>query len=100
MTPLQSPGGSAAASRNSSPGFPFNRRQTGQGRFQIGADEESEEEDEQQTPHQETEPEVDDGHDTEVDVVVDVQVPIWTAPTHTVHPVFVNHKIKWSAFIK
>ncbi|GAA5831217.1 hypothetical protein JCM5353_007384 [Sporobolomyces roseus] len=100
MTPLSSPGGSAAASRNSSPGFPFNRRQTGQGRFQIGADEESEEEDEQQTPHQETEPEVDDGHDTEVDVVVDVQVPIWTAPTHTVHPVFVNHKIKWSAFIK
>ncbi|KAK4703989.1 arrestin-related trafficking adapter 4/5/7, partial [Phenoliferia sp. Uapishka_3] len=38
--------------------------------------------------------------DTEVDVVVDVPIPVWTAPTHTVHPVFINHKIKWSAFIK
>lgn len=38
--------------------------------------------------------------DTEVDVVVDVPIPAWTAPTHTVHPVFINHKIKWSAFIK
>ncbi|GAA5879587.1 hypothetical protein JCM16303_003264 [Sporobolomyces ruberrimus] len=100
MTPLESPGRSAATSRTSSPGFPFNRRQTGQGRFQIGADDESEDEEEQQTPHPAEEPEEDDGQDTEVDVVVDVQVPIWTAPTHTVHPVFVNHKIKWSAFIK
>lgn len=37
---------------------------------------------------------------TEIDIVVDVPLPIWTTPTHTVHPVFVNHKIKWSAFIK
>ncbi|ORY89683.1 hypothetical protein BCR35DRAFT_300097 [Leucosporidium creatinivorum] len=44
--------------------------------------------------------EVDDGQDTEVDVVVDVPVPVWTAPSHTVHPCFINHKIKWSAFIK
>lgn len=43
---------------------------------------------------------VDDGTDTEVDVVVDVPLPIWTAPTHTVFPCFINHKIKWSAFIK
>jgi hypothetical protein len=97
MTPLDSPRG--GNSRTSSPGFPFNRRPTGQGRFQIGADDESDEE-EEQTPHPEEQPEEDDGQDTEVDVVVDVQVPIWTAPTHTVHPVFVNHKIKWSAFIK
>ncbi|GAA5948720.1 hypothetical protein JCM3765_004984 [Sporobolomyces pararoseus] len=97
MTPLESP--RTGNSRTSSPGFPFNRRPTGQGRFQIGADDESDEE-EEQTPQPEEEPEEDDGQDTEVDVVVDVQVPIWTAPTHTVHPVFVNHKIKWSAFIK
>ncbi|GAA6005515.1 hypothetical protein JCM11491_003669 [Sporobolomyces phaffii] len=99
MTPLESPGRSATTSRTNSPGFPFNRRPPGQGRFQIGADDESEDEEEQETPQPE-EPEEDDGQDTEVDVVVDVQVPIWTAPTHTVHPVFVNHKIKWSAFIK
>lgn len=43
---------------------------------------------------------IDDGIDTEVDVVVDVPIPVWTAPTHTVFPVFINHKIKWSAFIK
>ncbi|GAA6064597.1 hypothetical protein JCM10212_000508 [Sporobolomyces blumeae] len=99
MTPLESPRGGSP--RNGSPGFPFNRRPTGQGRFHFGADdEESEEEEEQPTPNQEPEQEEDDGQDTEVDVVVDVQVPIWTAPTHTVHPVFVNHKIKWSAFIK
>lgn len=46
------------------------------------------------------EEEVDDGLDTEIDIVVDVPIPIWTAPTHTVHPVFINHKLKWSAFIK
>lgn len=46
------------------------------------------------------EQEIDDGHDTEVDVVVDVPIPAWTAPSHTVHPCFINHKIKWSAFIK
>lgn len=37
---------------------------------------------------------------TEIDVVIDIPLPVWTTPTHTVHPVFVNHKIKWSAFIK
>lgn len=45
-------------------------------------------------------PEEDLDIDTEVDVVVDVPIPVWTSPTHTVHPVFINHKIKWSAFIK
>lgn len=38
--------------------------------------------------------------DTEVDVVIDVPVPSWTTPSHSVHPCFVSHKIKWSAFIK
>lgn len=43
---------------------------------------------------------IDDGIATEVDVVVDVHIPICTTPSHSVHPVFVNHKIKWSAFIR
>lgn len=87
-------------------GFPFDRpARTGRrARFQLGAEDEDEAED-PATPHPMNaalpdEPEVDDGQDTEVDVVVDVQIPIWTAPSHSVHPVFVNHKIKWSAFIK
>ncbi|SGY13409.1 BQ5605_C010g05854 [Microbotryum silenes-dioicae] len=46
------------------------------------------------------EPLVDDGQDTEVDVVIEVPVPVWTCPTHNVHPCFVSHKIKWSAFIR
>jgi hypothetical protein len=51
----------------------------------------------------EGEPEVNEADleiDTEVDVVIDVPVPAWTTPSHSVHPCFVNHKIKWSAFIK
>lgn len=42
----------------------------------------------------------DDGLDTEIDVVVEIPVPLWTVPSHAVYPVFVTHKIKWSAFIK
>ncbi|GAA5912670.1 hypothetical protein JCM8208_007723 [Rhodotorula glutinis] len=87
-------------------GFPFDRaaRSGRRARFQLGAEDEDESED-LATPHPMNpatpdEPLVDDGQDTEVDVVVDVQVPIWTAPSHSVHPIFVNHKIKWSAFIK
>lgn len=45
-------------------------------------------------------PIVDDGVDVEIDVVVDVDIPPWTTPSHSVHPIFITHKIKWSAFIK
>lgn len=74
-------------------GFPFAPRQTPLRQDLAGEGEDGAEDCEEEEL-------VDDGQDTEVDVVVDVPVPIWTAPTHTVHPCFVNHKIKWSAFIK
>ncbi|KAM0789574.1 hypothetical protein ACM66B_000383 [Microbotryomycetes sp. NB124-2] len=48
----------------------------------------------------EAEVEEDDGQDTEIDVNIDVPLPIWTAPSHSVFPCFITHKIKWSAFIK
>ncbi|KAL8292022.1 hypothetical protein RQP46_001488 [Phenoliferia psychrophenolica] len=79
--------GDATASGSGS-GWPFGRQSTGS----AGEGEEDE--------RVETGPEADIELDTEVDVVVDVPIPAWTAPTHTVHPVFINHKIKWSAFIK
>ncbi|GAA6021801.1 hypothetical protein JCM10207_002066 [Rhodosporidiobolus poonsookiae] len=97
--------GSAMSPANELPsnngGFPFHPRGR-RAKFQLGAEADEADEEEQPQPQQEEEPaeEVDDGQDTEVDVVVDVQVPIWTAPSHTVHPIFINHKIKWSAFIK
>ncbi|KAK4054144.1 hypothetical protein OIV83_001169 [Microbotryomycetes sp. JL201] len=48
----------------------------------------------------EAEIEEDDGQDTEIDVNIDVPLPVWTAPSHSVFPCFITHKIKWSAFIK
>ncbi|BGP17069.1 hypothetical protein JCM10213_000293 [Rhodosporidiobolus nylandii] len=82
-------------------GFPF-RPQARRPKFQLGGDSTDDGHGEEDEPEEEEEEqeEEDDGQDTEVDVVVDVQVPIWTAPSHTVHPIFINHKIKWSAFIK
>ncbi|GAA5992336.1 hypothetical protein JCM10908_000433 [Rhodotorula pacifica] len=97
-------GARTPATERNTDGYPFHQTRNGRrARFQLGA--EDEDEDHQPNPTQaSTEagpaPEEDDGQDTEVDVVVDVQVPVWTAPSHAVHPVFVNHKIKWSAFIK
>jgi hypothetical protein len=44
--------------------------------------------------------EYDDGIATEVDVVIDIPIPFHTCPTHSVHPILINHKIKWSAFIR
>ncbi|GAA6007627.1 uncharacterized protein JCM10292_002831 [Rhodotorula paludigena] len=92
-----------ATDRSGASGYPFPRNGGANGRrarFQLGAEEEEEEEDHSASGQPADALAEDDGQDTEVDVVVDVQVPIWTAPSHTVHPVFVNHKIKWSAFIK
>ncbi|BGP32942.1 hypothetical protein JCM10296v2_004728 [Rhodotorula toruloides] len=89
--------------RGEETGYPFTagRASRPRARFQLGPEDEDEEEElHQPHPAHEEHEEVDDGQDTEIDVVVDVQIPIWTAPSHAVHPVFVNHKIKWSAFIK
>ncbi|BGO92265.1 hypothetical protein NBRC10512_001189 [Rhodotorula toruloides] len=89
--------------RGDETGYPFSvgRASRPRARFQLGPEDEDEEEElHQPHPAHEEHEEVDDGQDTEIDVVVDVQIPIWTAPSHAVHPVFVNHKIKWSAFIK
>lgn len=42
----------------------------------------------------------DDGVDTEIDIVVEIPIPPFTTPSHHVHPIFVSHKLKWSAFIR
>lgn len=93
-----------AIERGGNDGYPFHMTRPGRrARFQLGADEEDDDAHAHNPTQASTEAgpaEEDDGQDTEVDVVVDVQVPVWTAPSHSVHPVFVNHKIKWSAFIK
>lgn len=92
---------SPATDRGANDGYPFHTSRGGRrARFQLGADEDEEDHNPTQASTEAGPVEEDDGQDTEVDVVVDVQVPIWTAPSHAVHPVFVNHKIKWSAFIK
>ncbi|GAA5972647.1 hypothetical protein JCM8115_006459 [Rhodotorula mucilaginosa] len=95
-------GARTPASERNGDGYPFLQSRNGRrARFQLGADEEDEDHQNPTQASTEAGPvEEDDGQDTEVDVVVDVQVPVWTAPSHAVHPVFVNHKIKWSAFIK
>ncbi|GAA6051086.1 hypothetical protein JCM3770_004705 [Rhodotorula araucariae] len=102
-TPIHSGARTPMGELGGAGGFPFAARSGRRARFQLGAEEEDDDE-EHHTPQPAPEPtdeaDEDDGQDTEVDVVVDVHVPIWTAPSHSVHPVFVNHKIKWSAFIK
>lgn len=37
--------------------------------------------------------------DGEVDTMVSIPLPTWTTPSHSIHPVFVSHKIKWSCVI-
>lgn len=37
--------------------------------------------------------------DDEVDTMITIPVPSWTTPSHSIHPVFVTHKIKWSCAI-
>lgn len=37
--------------------------------------------------------------DEEIDTMITVPVPSWTTPGHSVYPVFVTHKIKWSCAI-
>jgi hypothetical protein len=37
--------------------------------------------------------------DDEVNTSFTVTVPPWTTPSHSVHPVFITHKIKWSCSI-
>lgn len=91
--PVHGTGTPIGAPEGSSGGFPGLRAPRGRLSDLAGEGEGDEAE-------REEEELVDDGQDTEVDVVVDVPVPVWTAPSHTVHPCFINHKIKWSAFIK
>ncbi|KAJ9107548.1 hypothetical protein QFC21_001007 [Naganishia friedmannii] len=37
--------------------------------------------------------------DDEVDTMITIPVPSWTTPSHSIHPVYVTHKIKWSCAI-
>ena len=37
--------------------------------------------------------------DDEVDTSISIPIPPWTNATHSVHPVFITHKIKWSCSI-
>lgn len=37
--------------------------------------------------------------DDEVNTSISIPVPAFTTPSHTIHPVFVTHKIKWSCSI-
>ena len=37
--------------------------------------------------------------DGEIDTMISIPLPVWTTPSHAVHPVFVTHKIKWSCVI-
>lgn len=40
------------------------------------------------------------GEDVDVDAVIEIPVPLSATPSHSLEPVLVSHKIKWSAFIK
>jgi hypothetical protein len=37
--------------------------------------------------------------DDEVNTSFTITIPTWTTPSHSVHPVFITHKIKWSCSI-
>jgi hypothetical protein len=37
--------------------------------------------------------------DEEINTMITIPVPSWTTPSHSIHPVFVTHKIKWSCAI-
>ncbi|KAJ9123207.1 hypothetical protein QFC22_001400 [Naganishia vaughanmartiniae] len=37
--------------------------------------------------------------DDEVDTMITIPIPSWTTPSHSIHPVYVTHKIKWSCAI-
>lgn len=37
--------------------------------------------------------------DDEVNTQFSIPIPAWTTPSHTVHPIFVSHKLKWSCAI-
>ncbi|KAK9898768.1 hypothetical protein P389DRAFT_38550 [Cystobasidium minutum MCA 4210] len=40
------------------------------------------------------------GEEVDVDAVIEVPIPLHASPSHSLEPVLVSHKIKWSAFIK
>ncbi|KGB77670.1 hypothetical protein CNBG_3508 [Cryptococcus deuterogattii R265] len=37
--------------------------------------------------------------DEEVDTFFNVPIPAWVTPSHSIHPVFITHKIKWACSI-
>ncbi len=37
--------------------------------------------------------------DNEINTMITIPIPVWTTPSHSVHPVQVSHKIKWSCAI-
>lgn len=37
--------------------------------------------------------------DDEVNTAISIRVPAWTTPSHSIHPLFVTHKLKWSCTI-
>jgi hypothetical protein len=37
--------------------------------------------------------------DDEINTSLSIAIPAWTTPSHSIHPVFVTHKIKWSCSI-
>jgi arrestin-related trafficking adapter 4/5/7 len=37
--------------------------------------------------------------DGEIDTMISIPLPVWTTPSHSIHPCFVTHKIKWSCVI-
>ena len=37
--------------------------------------------------------------DDEVNTAISIRVPAWTTPSHSIHPLFVSHKLKWSCTI-
>lgn len=40
------------------------------------------------------------GEEVDVDAVIEIPIPLHASPSHSLEPVLVSHKIKWSAFIK
>lgn len=40
------------------------------------------------------------GEEVDVDAVIEIPIPLSATPSHSLEPVLVSHKIKWSAFIK
>lgn len=40
------------------------------------------------------------GEEVDVDAVIEIPIPLSATPSHSLEPILVSHKIKWSAFIK